>query len=93
MTDANAQQLLQHLAVHSPDEKGFSLQHGVIMQGTRIWVGQNSALRTKLIAAFHSSALGCHSGSQVTYHHVKKLFVWTGLKRDITQFVQQCQTC
>jgi hypothetical protein len=65
----------------------------VIRQGTRIWVGQNSALRTRLIAAFHSSALGGHSGSQVTYHRVKKLFVWPGLKRDVTQFVQQCETC
>jgi hypothetical protein len=43
-------------------------------------VGQNSALHTKLISAFHSSALGGHSGIHATYHRLKKVFSWNGLK-------------
>ena len=92
-TDAKSQQLLAQLAVTSPDENGFSLENGVIKKHNLIWVGQNSAMQTKLIAAFHSSALGGHSGVNATYHRLKKLFIWPGMKRDVDSFVKQCQIC
>lgn len=85
--------MLQQLALSSPDDKGFSLTNGLIRQGTKIWVGHNSALRTKLIAALHASALGGHLGIPVTYQRVKKLFVWKGLKQDVANFVKQCAIC
>jgi len=79
-TDVTAQQLLTELAVVSPNAAGFSLQHGLIYKGTTLWVGNNTALRTKIIAAFHSTAVGGHSGVQASYQRVKKLFFWPGLK-------------
>jgi hypothetical protein len=56
-------------------------------------VGQNSALRTKLVAAVHDSSAGRHSGMHATYHRLKKLFVWKGMKTDVDDFVKQCQIC
>jgi hypothetical protein len=53
-------------------------------------VGNNIAIRTKLIDAFHSTALGGHSEMQVTYLRIKKLFQWSGLKGDVANFVKQC---
>jgi len=50
-------------------------------------------MQTKLIAAFHSSALGGHSGVNATYHRLKKLFIWPGMKSDVDSFVKQCQIC
>jgi hypothetical protein len=58
VTDTEAQQLLQQLAIKSPDEQGYTLQQGLIKKGHQIWVGNNSTLKTKLISVFHSSALG-----------------------------------
>jgi hypothetical protein len=60
--DSEATALLQRLVVMSPDEDGFTLSDGIIRYKNRIWVGPNSALQTKLISAFHASALGGHSG-------------------------------
>jgi hypothetical protein len=57
-TDVEAQELITQLLVHSPNEQGFSLQQGIFRKGDRIWIGSNSALRTKLIAALHDSAMG-----------------------------------
>ena len=57
VTDARAQELLAQLAVHSPNEQGYSLQQNLIRHKGRIWVGDNSAIQTKIIAAFHSSAV------------------------------------
>jgi hypothetical protein len=46
--------------------------------------------KTKLIGAFHSSAIGGHSGVNATYHRVKKLFLWKGMKNDEDTYVKQC---
>lgn len=93
MTDPVAQQLLAQLAVSSPNEEGFSIHQGLIKKGNQLWVGHNSALRTKLISVLHDSALGGHSGIMATYQRVKKAFYWQGLKRDVEDFVKQCRIC
>jgi hypothetical protein len=66
--------MLARLAVASPDSVGFSLEQGLIKYKGNIWIGQNSTLQTKLIAAFHSSPLGGHSGVAATYYKIKKHF-------------------
>ena len=72
---------------------GFYLQEGMIKHEDKIWIGANTGLQTKLIQAFHSSPVGGHSGILPTYHRVKQLFSWTGMKTDVENFVKQCNTC
>ena len=91
--DPVAHTLLQSLAITSPDDKGYYLENGVNKYKQHIWVGQNSALRTKVIAALHASPIGGHSGIQSTYYKVKHLFHWKGLKQDVEDFVKQCAVC
>ena len=92
-TDPKAQQLLAQLAIHSPDASGFSLHQNLIRHQGKVWIGDNSALQTKLIAAFHSSAIGGHSGTKATYHRLKNLFAWKGMKQDVDNFIKQCSIC
>lgn len=92
-TDLQAQQLLSRLAISSPDTQGFSLDKGLIRHHNKVWIGQNSALQTKIIAAFHSSALGGHSGTAATYFRLKKHFAWKGMKQDVEAFIKQCSIC
>jgi hypothetical protein len=68
------------------------LNQGIIRVGKLIWIGNNSALRTRLINAFYSTTLGGHSGVQATYFRLKKLFKWKGLKVDVEDFVKQCKS-
>ena len=93
VTDPKAQSLLTGLAVHSPNEEGYSLEQGLIKYRNKIWIANNSALQTRLITALHSSAIGGHSGGKATYHRLKQLFHWKGMKRDVEEFVKQCQVC
>lgn len=92
-TDPRAQQLLTELAVHSPNTAGYSLQDGIIKYHSQIWVGQNAALQTKLIATCHSSAIGGHSGIKATYHRLKSHFAWKGMKQAVEEFIKQCAIC
>jgi hypothetical protein len=54
-TDAEAVSMLQQLVVASPNGAGYSLVDGVIKYKTKIWIGNNTALQTKLITVFR-----CH---------------------------------
>jgi hypothetical protein len=92
-TDPKAQLLLTQLALQSPNAEGYSLHQGLIRFNDSIWIGQNFALQTKLTAAFHASVIGGHSGTQATYHKLKNLFRWTGMKQDVGNFVRQCEIC
>lgn len=93
MSDTRAQQLLTELAVTSPNSTGYSLHDGIIKYNSQIWVGQNTALQTKLIATFHSSAIGGHSGTKATYHRLKNHFSWKGTKQAVDDFIKQCPIC
>jgi hypothetical protein len=77
----------------SPDEHGYNLSHGLIRFNGRIWIGANSAIQTKLIVAIYASAIGGHSGVQATYHCLKRLFTWRGMKLAVKEFVCQCDVC
>jgi hypothetical protein len=92
-TDKCAQDLLQQLALSSPNSQDYSLHQGIIRLGQQIWVGENSAVRTKLINACHSTTVGGHSRVQATYRRLKKHFQCRGIKLDVDSFVKQCNVC
>lgn len=71
-TDSSGQKALQQLALHSTDDDGFYVVDGIILKEGKIWVGANAALQTKLIRAFHASALGGYSGIQTSMRRKKR---------------------
>ena len=79
-TDSRAQDLLRQLAIQSPNATCYTLDNGLIRYKSKIWIGNNSALQTKLLVAFHSSAIGGHSGTKATYYRLKNHFAWKGMK-------------
>ncbi|KAG8087040.1 hypothetical protein GUJ93_ZPchr0010g8809 [Zizania palustris] len=93
VVDTKAQDLMRELAITGKNEQGYELVHGLIKHNGKIWIGANSSLQTKLIAAFHSSAVGGHSGMQATYQRLHRLFTWPGLKGAVQDFIRQCSIC
>jgi hypothetical protein len=53
-------------------------------------VGNNAHLQSKITQALHDGAVSGHSGFSVTYHRIKKLFSWSGMKKFIKIWVAQC---
>lgn len=90
-SDEEAKKLLSALALDPNANPLFSLENGVLKHKGRIWIGNNVILQSQIFAAFHSSALGGHSGAPVTYKRIKKLFFWDGMKKQIK--MQSCQVC
>lgn len=85
--DPEALKLLASLAVK--ESFPYCLQDGLIRYKGRVWLGNNSALQSKVVAALHFGALGGHSGFPVTYRRIKQLFYWPHMKQVIKDFVAQ----
>ena len=86
-------ELLRELSLQSPNDKGFSLQNGLIRFKGRVWIGQNLLDQQHVLQAVHNSGIGGHSGFHVTYHRVRALFAWPQLKATIRKYVQECTVC
>ena len=50
-------------------------------------MGDDEGLKSKVVEALHVSPIEGHSSIVNTYHKVKQLFHWSGLKRYVMEFV------
>jgi hypothetical protein len=90
LKDAKTKQLYTELSLHKSNEQGFTLVDGVIKYQGKIWLGTHLAAQQAVLTTLHSSGLGGHSGALVTYHKIKQLFSWPGMKQDVFKYVHQC---
>ncbi|RHN60629.1 putative nucleotidyltransferase, Ribonuclease H [Medicago truncatula] len=59
----------------------------------RVCISDNDDLKKLILEESHKSRLSIHPGATKMYHDLKKLFWWSGLKRDVAQFVYACLIC
>ncbi|GJZ24610.1 retrotransposon-related protein [Tanacetum coccineum] len=64
-----------------------------IQRKGKLVVAKNEALRTALLTHFHSGPVGGHVGVKVTLHKLCSLFYWKKRRREIKQFVRECDVC
>jgi len=50
-------------------------------------------MRTQLIEEIHVSGLSGHFGRDKTLSQMETRFFWPQLRKDVSEFVQKCQTC
>jgi transposase InsO family protein len=84
---------LAKLSLDGASVPHFSLQDGILRYKNRVWVGSDVPLHHKLVAAFHQSPVGGHSGVPVTYRKIKQVFAWKGMKTFVQNWVASCLTC
>ena len=73
--------------------KGFSLVDGLLFFKGRIYLGSNSPLKSSILHHVHNGPLGGHSGYVKTLHRVKQDFYWPGMKKDLMQYIKECDVC
>ena len=91
--DLKCSELLEQLAIAPNGKPPYSLTSGVLRYKGKILIGNVTELRASLITSFHTSELGGHSGERATYHRLKILFTWPGMRQAVKNFVQQCPVC
>ncbi|GKB18535.1 retrotransposon-related protein [Tanacetum coccineum] len=59
----------------------------------KLVVGNDEAVRLKLITYFHSSVVGVHSGVQETLKRIYVFFYWKGLGKMVKHQIYLCDVC
>jgi hypothetical protein len=59
----------------------------------RLVVPKNRDLKKKILDEAHLSKFYMHPESTKMYHDLKPLYWWTRMKREISQYVSECDTC
>lgn len=68
-------------------------QHGVLRINNRICVPDVDGLRQEVLKENHRSRLSIHPGVTKMYQNMKKLYWWSGMKRDVSIYMSRCTTC
>nr|KYP70150.1 Retrotransposable element Tf2 [Cajanus cajan] len=73
---------------------GFELgEDGILRFRGRICLPQDAELRRVVLEEGHKSRLSIHPGMTKMYQDLKKDFWWSGMKREIAEYVATCLTC
>ena len=74
--------------------KCFSIDdQGVVWFGQRLVVPHQPDLHELILKEAHDSSLSIHPGSTKMYQDLRQRFWWSGMKREIAQFVAECDVC
>jgi hypothetical protein len=68
-------------------------EDGTVTIGLRLCVPTVGELKKEIMEEAHSSAYAMHPGSAKMYHTLKEHYWWSGMKKDIAEFVGRCLTC
>jgi hypothetical protein len=66
---------------------------GILWFESRLVVPKSKDLKKKILDEAHLSKFSMHPGSTKMYHDLKPLYWWTRMKREIAQYVSECDTC
>jgi hypothetical protein len=68
-------------------------EKGVLWFKSRLVIPKDQDLKRKILDEAHLSKFSMHPGSTKMYHDLKPLYWWTRMKREIAQYVSECDTC
>ena len=68
-------------------------KNGVLYYKDRVCVPDCNDLRKSILEEAHSGPFAIHPGSTKKYRDLKMSFWWSGMKRDVSEFVTKCLVC
>jgi hypothetical protein len=83
----NLRQKTEKYKCFCQDGKGILWFEGILV------VPKNKDLKKRILDEAHLSKFSMHPGSTKMYHDLKPLYWWTRMKREIAQYVSECDTC
>ena len=66
---------------------------GVLYYKDRVCVPDDNDLRKAILEEAHSGSFAIHPNSTKMYQDLKMSFWWSGIKRDVSEFVTKCLVC
>lgn len=71
----------------------YKITQDLILKDGCIWLPSGFQLISSLLMEFHSTPSGDHMGIMKTMAKLSDSFTWSGMKRDIQEFIVACLDC
>ena len=71
----------------------FIVKDGMIYNGTKIYVPNNTAIKTRIMSEQHDTPISGHVGSAKTIELIARVFYWPNMHKDIKRYVVSCLPC
>ena len=68
-------------------------ENGVLYYKDRVCVPNCNVLRKSILEEVHCGSFAIHPGSSKMFQDLKMSFWWSGMKRDVSEFVTKCLVC
>lgn len=91
--DSEVQAILEGIARRDTDYDKYQYLQGIIKYEGRIYVGTQKDLRNQIMWEFHDSAVGGHSGQEITFKRISQVFFWPNMRREVNTYVSSCDVC
>lgn len=91
--DKELQQIIEALQTSNEEQGGFQLVGERLLYKGRFVLPQQSMFKPILLTEYHDSVIGGHAGELKTYLRMAQEWFWKGMRRDVTNHVQQCLVC
>ncbi|KAJ9547082.1 hypothetical protein OSB04_019625 [Centaurea solstitialis] len=92
-TDPGLQLIIRDLSTNPKSHPGYTVKHGVLFYKDRLVIPRTSPLIPSLLAEFHSSLSGGHSGYYRTYRRLAANLYWPGMISKVQDYVKACDVC
>ena len=72
----------------------FSIsEKGLLRFQGRICVPSDAGVRKEILDEAHTTPYSIHPGATKMYQDLRSLYWWSGMKRDVVEYVSRCLTC
>lgn len=92
-TDPELSALFKSVETNPAANPTFKIVQRVLLCQGKIYINSTSTLKNLLLEEFHSSPLAGHTGIQKTLARLSANFLWSGMRADVTKYVNSCLTC
>ena len=97
LSDQYISDIKQRLTIGTFDSRKYAFQlhdDGLIRLNGRLCLPRDSSeLTGKVLSESHCSTTSVHPGASKMYKDMKRHFWWSGMKKDVTEYVLRCLTC
>ncbi|MCI01776.1 RNA-directed DNA polymerase (Reverse transcriptase), partial [Trifolium medium] len=91
--DKHLQQVIKDLQTDVNARPGYSYKQGVLLYEGILVLPNTSVMIPLLLAEFHETPQGGHSGFYRTYRRLAANVYWVGMKNTVQEFVKKCDVC
>ena len=80
--------------VEEGEHSDFAIRdYGALVIGSRLCVQAAEELNGQIMGEAHSSTYAMHPGSTKMYCTLKEYYWWSGMKREVDEYVSKCLVC